>query len=109
VLRFSILGSLEVAGDDGPIGVDGMRQRTLLALLLLRANQVVSTERLVDQLWGEQPPRTATASLQNAVGHLRKLLGADMLLTRPPGYVLRVEPEQLDLARFERLVREARA
>ena len=85
-----------------PLG--GRKQRALLALLLLRANEAVSTERLVDELWGEHPPRTATTSLQNAVSQLRKLLGPDVLMTRPPGYVLEVDRDQLDLARFERLV-----
>ena len=75
----------------------------LLTLLLLRANEPVSTERLVDQLWGEHPPRTATTSLQNTVAQLRKLLGPGMLHTRPAGYVLELDSEQLDLVRFERL------
>jgi DNA-binding SARP family transcriptional activator len=81
----------------------------LLALLLLEANHVVPTDRVVDRLWGEQPPPTAVTSLHNAVSQLRKVLGADTLQTRAPGYVLRVDPERLDLARFERLLREARA
>jgi DNA-binding SARP family transcriptional activator len=73
--------------------------------LLLQANKVVSTNRLVNDLWGEKPPPTAMASLQNAVSALRKTLGDDVLLTRPPGYVLSVAPAELDLARFERLVK----
>ena len=81
----------------------------MLALLLLHANKPVSTERLVDQLWGEHPPRTATTSLQNAVGQLRKLIGSGVLLTRPAGYVLELDADQFDLTRFERLVREARS
>jgi DNA-binding SARP family transcriptional activator len=109
VAEFRILGPLEVVDGDGPLPLGGQRQRAVLALLLLHANEVVSTERLVDQLWGEQPPRTATTSLQNAVVQLRKVLGPDVLVTRPPGYVLRVAPEQLDLAAFEALVRSARA
>jgi DNA-binding SARP family transcriptional activator len=78
-------------------------------LLLLRANEPVSSDRLVDELWGEDPPRTATTSLQNAVSQLRKLLGPGVLHTRPGGYVLEVGDAQLDLARFEQLVRDARA
>jgi DNA-binding SARP family transcriptional activator len=108
VIEFRILGPLEAVGDEGPIPLAGRRQRALLGLLLLRANEVVATERLVDALYGEQPPPTATTSLQNAVSRLRKLLGPDLLVTRPPGYVLKIDREQLDLARFERLVREAR-
>jgi DNA-binding SARP family transcriptional activator len=109
VLEFRILGSLEVLDDGRPLPLGGRNQRALLALLLLRANEPVSRERLVDQLWGERPPRTATTSLQNAVSQLRKLLGTGLLLTRPTGYMLQIDPDQLDLARFERLVREARA
>lgn len=67
------------------------------------------TEKLVYDLWGEQPPRTATTALQNAVSQLRKLLGSDRVVTKPPGYLLRVEPEEFDLTRFERLVAAARA
>jgi DNA-binding SARP family transcriptional activator len=109
MLEFKILGSLEVLDDGGPVQLRGRNQRALLTLLLLRANEAVSTERLVDQLWGEHPPRTATTSLQNTVAQLRKLLGPGPLLTRPTGYVLELDPDQLDLTRFERMVRLARA
>ena len=108
MLEFRLLGPLEVLGDEGPIAVAGQRQRALLALLLLRANEVVASESLVTLLWGEEPPRTAPTSLQNAVSSLRKLLGASVLLTKPPGYVLDVDREQIDLGQFERLVAEAR-
>jgi DNA-binding SARP family transcriptional activator len=108
-LEFRVLGPLEVETDTGPLPLGGPRQRAVLAMLLLRANEVVSTERIVDELWGEHPPRTASTSLQNAVVQLRKLLGSERLVTRPPGYLLKVEPEQLDLARFEGLVRDARS
>jgi DNA-binding SARP family transcriptional activator len=108
MLDFRILGPLEVARDGEPVPVTGRNQRSLLTLLLLRANEVVSAERLVNEIWGERPPKTATTSLQNAVSQLRKLLGADVLVTRAPGYVLAIPPEQLDLGRFERLLREAR-
>ena len=109
MLEFRTLGPLEVLDEGLPVALGGRNQRALLALLLLRANEPVSTERLVDQLWGEHPPRTATTSLQNAVSQLRKLLGPGLLLTRPTGYVLEVDADQLDLTRFERLVREARS
>ncbi len=109
VPEFRILGPLEVLTDDGEqLALGGQRQRALLALLLLRANEVVSTEALIDALWGETPPRTATTSLQNAISALRKLLGADLLETKYPGYRLVVEPESFDLGRFERLVVSAR-
>jgi DNA-binding SARP family transcriptional activator len=109
VLQIRILGPLEVERDGAPVEVTGGRQRAVLALLLLEANRVVPTERLVDRLWGEEPPPTAVTSLHNAISQLRKLLGAEALERRAPGYVLRVDPESLDLARFERLLREARS
>jgi DNA-binding SARP family transcriptional activator len=108
MLEFRLLGPLEVVADDGPVALGGHRQRALLALLLLNANRVVSTDHLVGSLWGDEPPRTATSSLQNSISQLRKLLGAERVLTQPPGYVIRVEPDALDLSSFERLVGEAR-
>jgi DNA-binding SARP family transcriptional activator len=106
--EFRILGSLEVEGDRGPVVVAGHRQRALLTVLLLEAGRVVATDRLIDLLWGDAPPRTATTSLQNAISLLRKELGPSVLETRPPGYVLRVDPERIDARRFEVLVRDAR-
>jgi DNA-binding SARP family transcriptional activator len=107
-VNFRLLGPLEVVDDGGTIPLPRRKSRALLALLLLRANEVVSTDRLVDELWGERPPKTAIASLQNAVSRLRKTLGRDLIVSRPPGYELRMEPDQLDLARFQRLVAESR-
>jgi DNA-binding SARP family transcriptional activator len=106
---FRVLGPLEVVDDDGnalPLG--GQKQRAVLAVLLLRAGEVVSTGFLVDAVWGEQPPPTATTSLQNAISALRKLLGAESVLTRQPGYVLTVPRDQIDLGRFEQHVAAAR-
>jgi DNA-binding SARP family transcriptional activator len=109
VPEFRILGPLEVAAVDGePLQLGGQKQRALLAVLLLHANEVVSNDFLIDALWGDHPPRTATTSLQNSISALRKLLGADLLVTRAPGYRLVVEPETIDLVRFERLVASAR-
>src|SRR5438128_560077 len=108
-LEFGILGPLDVSADGRPLALGGQKQRAVLAVLLLDAGRVVSTDRLVDALWGEQPPRTAATSLQNFVSQLRKVLGADAVETRAPGYRLRVEPDQLDLHRFERLLEDARA
>jgi DNA-binding SARP family transcriptional activator len=105
---FRILGPLEVSDETGRIALGGQRQRSLLAALLIEAGRVVPTERLVDLLWGEAAPRTATTSLQNAVSRLRRELGAPLLETRAPGYVLRVEPQQVDAHRFEQLLRDAR-
>ena len=86
------------------IPVGGQKQRAVLALLLLDAQRVVSTDRLITALWGETPPKTAATSLQNFVSQLRKQIGGDVLETKPPGYVARVESGQLDLARFRTLV-----
>jgi len=108
VLEFRILGPLEVVDGEEVLHLGGQKQRALLALLLLDPNRVVSTDRIVDALWGEQPPRTAATSLQNFVSQLRKLLGPETLATKPPGYELRLPGEQLDLDRFRRLVDEAR-
>ncbi|MGH2797223.1 MAG: AfsR/SARP family transcriptional regulator, partial [Thermoleophilaceae bacterium] len=107
-MDFRLLGPLEVSEQDRPLALGGVKQRSLLAILLLQANELVSTDRLIDQLWGMAPPATASKSIQVYVSRLRKTLGDGRLVTRPPGYLLRVEPEELDLARFERLAAEAR-
>jgi DNA-binding SARP family transcriptional activator len=114
---FRVLGPLEVLEGDKPVSLGGRKQRTLLAVLLLHANEVVSADRLIDTLWGESPPDTAATALHGYVSQLRKVLEPDRpassaattLVTREPGYVLRIEHGQLDLNRFEGLVRRARA
>jgi DNA-binding SARP family transcriptional activator len=108
VAAFRVLGPLEAIADDGtPIELGGARQRAVLAVLLLRAGEVVSTDALIESVWGESAPRTASTALQNSVSALRKALGPEVIRTRPPGYVLDVDGDALDLHRFERLVREA--
>jgi DNA-binding SARP family transcriptional activator len=109
MLDLRVLGPLEVEGDQGPIALGGQKQRALLGLLVLNTGRVVGTDRLLDELWGEHPPRTAATSLQNMVSNLRKALGAERLETRAPGYRLCVEQDETDLGRFERLVADARA
>jgi DNA-binding SARP family transcriptional activator len=109
VLDFRILGPLEVVTERGLVALGGHKQRALLASLLLARGDVVPIDRLIEELWGEAAPRTAQTSLQNFVSQLRKVLGADVLETRPPGYRIRIRPEQLDAARFERLVADARS
>jgi DNA-binding SARP family transcriptional activator len=106
---FRILGPLEVVDETGPLLLGGQKQRSVLALLLLDAPRPVSTDRLIDSLWGENPPRTAATSLQNFISQLRKAVGADVLVTKPPGYALLIRPEQLDLERFRQIVADARA
>jgi DNA-binding SARP family transcriptional activator len=106
-MEFRILGPLEVVDDGRPVALDRRLSRALLAYLLLHANEPVSSERLVDELWGEKPPKTAVASLQNYVSRLRRSIGPGRLRLEAAGYVLRVDPERFDLARFDRLVAEA--
>ena len=107
-MEFRVLGPLEVTDRDRPLSLGGIKQRSLLAILLLHANEVVSSDRLIDELWEEAPPRTAAKSLHVQVSRLRKQLGDGRLTTRSPGYVLHVDPSEFDLTRFERLVGEAR-
>src|SRR5262249_20328609 len=108
-LDFRLLGPLEVSDETGHVALGGPRQRALLAILVLEAGRVVPTDRLIDLVWSEgAAPKTATAALQNSVARLRKALGADVLETRSPGYVLRVAPRQLDARRFELALTDAR-
>jgi DNA-binding SARP family transcriptional activator len=101
---FRILGPLEVVADGQEVPLGGAKQRALLALLLLHPNRVVSRDRLIDELWGTDPPETARTALQVHVSHLRKALGRDRIVTQAPGYLVRVEPHELDVERFERLL-----
>jgi DNA-binding SARP family transcriptional activator len=112
-MEFRLLGPLEVLSDDRSVLVGGGKRRSLLAILLVHPNEVVSAERLIDELWGELPPPTAAKSVQVYVSQLRKQLGSDVaranggrLVTRSGGYELRVGPDELDVARFERAVAE---
>jgi DNA-binding SARP family transcriptional activator len=107
-MDFRLLGPLEVVSEhDRPVPLGGVKQRSLLAVLLLHANELVSTDRLIDQLWGTAPPATAAKNIQVKVSRLRKALGEERVVTQPPGYVLRVEPSEVDLGRFEQLASEA--
>jgi DNA-binding SARP family transcriptional activator/tetratricopeptide (TPR) repeat protein len=114
-VEFRVLGPLEVLSEGERLPLGGGKQRALLAVLLLHANEVVSSDRLIDLLWGEEAPDTAAKALQVHVSQLRKGLqsangeGAERVLkTRSPGYVLEIDPEQLDLHRFERLADQGR-
>jgi len=112
-VAFRLLGPLEIAIDGRTVELPRRKQRLLLTLLLLRREQVVSTVQLVEQLWGDNPPKAAVGSLRNLVSELRKLLGSEVVHTRAAGYSLGVEPESVDVHRFEQLVadqtREERA
>jgi DNA-binding SARP family transcriptional activator len=107
--RFRVLGPLEVEADDGTlVALGGARQRAVLAVLLLRARTVVSTDVLITSVWGESPPRAAKQALHNAIHGLRALLGPHLLRrAESGGYVLDVDGDSLDLSRFEALVRDA--
>jgi predicted ATPase/DNA-binding SARP family transcriptional activator len=105
-LRFGVLGPLQVIGRDGPLPVSGPRQLALLAVLLLEGRRVLSRDRLIDELWGDDPPPTAVNALQVHVAALRRALGAG-IRTVGSGYALDVEPAQVDANRFERLLDEA--
>jgi class 3 adenylate cyclase len=108
LVEVKLLGPLEVAVDGHRVELRRKKQRALLALLALRAGEVVSIDRLVDELWGETPPKAAVGSLQNLVSELRKLIGPDLLATRAPGYVLELDRQLVDAHRFERAVREGK-
>jgi DNA-binding SARP family transcriptional activator/pimeloyl-ACP methyl ester carboxylesterase len=112
MVEFGLLGSVEVWLEGRPIHVGGPKRRALLAALLCQANRVVSTDWLIEAVWGETPPGSATAQLHAMVSELRRSLaggdGPDAIVTRAPGYLIRVEPEALDVDRFHRRVREAR-
>jgi WD40 repeat protein/DNA-binding SARP family transcriptional activator len=105
---FRILGPLEVdvGGDTIPLG--GPKQRAVLAHLVLRANQLVPAETLIDQIWPEEPPEKARNVVQTYVSHLRKALGHDRIESHGPGYRLRLDPSELDAARFDALMRDAK-
>jgi DNA-binding SARP family transcriptional activator len=104
VLRFQLLGPLEVRDGEQVVQVRQRKQRALLAVLALRSGEPVSPDRLVEDIWGERPPKTARHALENYVSELRRALGRDLIRTEPAGYVLAVEPEQVDVRRLERLL-----
>lgn len=106
-MEVRILGRLEVLNGAEAVSLGGPRQRTVLAHLLLRRNRPISQERLIDEVWGEDPPPAARSSLQSYVSHLRNALGSDRLEGGAGGYRLTLAPEELDAARFEVLVRGA--
>lgn len=115
LLDFRILGPLEVVGENGPLRLGGPKQRAVLAILLLNANRVVPVDRVADELYGDAIPTSALTQIQAHISHLRRLLDPDLsagatgslIETRPPGYLIRLRADQLDLRRFERLTAEA--
>jgi DNA-binding SARP family transcriptional activator/DNA-binding beta-propeller fold protein YncE len=114
-VEFHVLGPLEVIADGGFLPLGGAKQRAVLAILLLHANEVVGRDRLIDELWGESPPESAANMLQGYISHLRKTLEPssvrgqhELIVSRPPGYLLKILPDQLDAARFEQLAKEGK-
>ena len=109
LMEFRLLGPLEVSARDGLVGLGGDKQRTVLALLLLQANRLVTADRLIDQVWDGDPPTSARNVLQTYVSRLRKSLGPERLVTRQGGYLLHADREEVDAECFATLVQEARA
>ena len=108
-MEFRILGPLEACDSSGAeIRLPAGRERALFAALLLRRGEVVSTDALIDALWGKRPPSTASKAVQGYVSHLRRALGDGVLITQSPGYVLRVDVGSIDAERFEQLAAEGR-
>src|SRR4029077_9813796 len=111
-----VLGPLEAAVDDRPVTLPSTKARLLLAALVVHANEVVSTDRLFEVLWGAEPPESAANTLQTYVAHLRNALEPDRarreagqgLATRQLGYILAIEPDAIDAVRFERLAEQGR-
>jgi WD40 repeat protein/DNA-binding SARP family transcriptional activator len=115
-MEFRILGHLEALDEGRVVTPRGTKQRSLLALLVLHANETLSTDRLIDELWGEHPPATAAKTLQVHISHLRKTLAGetgndsgDIIVTRDHGYELKLDPEHLDSHQFELLVADGRS
>jgi predicted ATPase/class 3 adenylate cyclase len=107
-MDFLILGPLEALDGARPVALGGRKPRAVLAVLLLHSNETLTSERLIDELWGEQPPATALKTLQVHVSRLRKALAPDVLVTREHGYQLQLEPDQVDAHSFERLLDDGR-
>lgn len=107
-VEFRILGPLEVWNEGRRLDLGSGKPRALLAVLLLRPNEILSTAYLIEALWGEHPPLTAQKALQRGVSQLRRALGEEAVLTRAPGYALSVDPDRVDAGVFERLFAEGR-
>jgi ABC-type transport system substrate-binding protein/DNA-binding SARP family transcriptional activator len=107
-VEFAILGAVEARDDARALPLGGGKQRAVFAFLLLHANEVVSRDRLIDAVWGDRPPPSVHQSLDSYVSRLRRALGSDRLVRRARGYVLLVEPGEVDLERFEQLLQAAR-
>jgi branched-chain amino acid transport system substrate-binding protein len=108
-MEFRLLGPLEVENDNGAVRIAPGRESALLALLLIHRGNALARDRIIDELWPDGPPENATKSVQVYVSRLRKALGAERIETTPAGYRIRLEPDELDLERFERLADRGKA
>jgi DNA-binding SARP family transcriptional activator len=106
-MDFRLLGPLEVFEDNRPLPLGGVKQRSVLAVLLMHANELVTADQLIDEIWGGTPPAKAAKNIQVQVSRLRKVLDSGRVTTGPGGYVLHLEAHESDVARFERLAAEA--
>src|SRR5215207_4488664 len=106
-MDFRLLGPLEVFEDNRSLALGGVKQRSVLAVLLMHANELVTADQLIDEIWGGTPPAKAVKNIQVQVSRLRKVLDSGRVTTGPGGYVLHLEPHESDVARFERLAAEA--
>ena len=110
-IEFRLLGNLEALSEGVPVALGPMKRRAILTVLLLHRNEVVPADRIVDLVWGSDPPRTALHAVHDHVSQLRKLMpgsGEPVIETVPPGYLLRVASGAIDVVRFEQLVAEGR-
>lgn len=107
-MEFRILGPFEVVQNGGSLALGGAQQRALLAVLVVHRGELLSADRLIDELWGERAPATAAKALQGYVSHLRKALGEGVIVTQGRGYVLAVDAEQVDAGQFGALAGEGR-
>jgi DNA-binding SARP family transcriptional activator len=111
-MDFRLLGELEIEGDAGRVRLSAQKQRALMTLLLLHPGELLSRDLLIEQLW-ERPPADARHALEVQVSRLRNVLrgvhrGRELIVSRPGGYLLAVEREQIDVGRFERLLSQGR-
>ena len=105
-LQVRILGPLEVAAGSSVVALGGPKQRAVLAHLIVRANELVPAESLVDLIWEDEPPDTARSIIHTYISLLRKAIGQDRIVGQAPGYRLHLEPAELDATRFDELVRD---
>lgn len=108
-MQFRLLGAVDVVVEGQSVKIAAARQKVALALLLLDANHPITINRFIDALWADNPPRTARSQVYITISSLRRLLGEEVIVTAPPGYLIRVPDEAFDLAQFDALVTAGQA